>query len=73
MLPGVASLGVLAIIFSALQLFWIGLILRNGRESENIRKVYNDSKFQRNDQDNQIKEDFSITLKKKKLEELFKR
>lgn len=73
MKPGFASFGVLAIIFSALQFLWIGLIIKSGRDSEQTSMAERDSEFQRNHQDNLIDNELSIKDKRKKLEELFNR
>ena len=72
MKPGMVPLGTLAIVFALLQLIWIGLIIKNGKEEDRIKKNRNIKKSVQYPNLEIINKDQKLMDQKKKLEKLYK-
>tara|TARA_B100000700_G_scaffold308770_1_gene386904 strand:- start:1021 stop:1242 length:222 start_codon:yes stop_codon:yes gene_type:complete len=73
MKPGIVPLGTLAVLFALLQLIWIGLIIKNGKQEDRLKKDRKIKKYGHFPNLKTIKNDRQLIEQKKRLEKIYKR
>tara|TARA_Y100001968_G_scaffold268442_1_gene258801 strand:+ start:18 stop:239 length:222 start_codon:yes stop_codon:yes gene_type:complete len=73
MKPGIVPLGTLAVLFALLQLLWIGLIIKNGKEEDRLKKDRKIKKYGQSSNSEKVENDRQLIDQKKRLEKIYKR